>query len=1005
MENESNNKYWMTIDQWRNDPEFLKLAEQEFMSSPLKDTSGEGGWARREFLKLMGASLALGSFGCVRRPAQKIVPYAKRPADIVNGLPNYYASSFADGSEGFGVLITSREGRPVKVDGNEEHPVNQGGMSARAHAHLLSLYDPNRLAHAVRNIQNDTRTNRDTVKISFDKADEEIGSALSKGSVAVLTGSLVSPSEKSLVKDFTSRLGAKHYVWEPTGAEVMRAAHKLVFGQGVVPRLRLDQAKYILAVDADILGTYLAPTEAQKAFGRNRKPGDSMNKLVVAESLLSLTGTNADERYRIRPSQAHAFLSGILYELIVKKKRGKFAGDSRAILSLQDYASVNEELGLSSGQMASIADELWANRGRSLVVSGEDLKSQVAAAYLNELLGNYGKTLDSGQSAFTGYQGTTEDLTDLAAAIDSGRVKRLIVHGANPVYAAPEATGIKKALAKLELLVYTGTHNDETGLISDYVLPNHHELEAWGDLESYEGVFSIQQPTIRPLGETRSFGDTLIKISAAAKAGSASDSWYDYLRKQWRSRLSGDFESSWVKLLQEGVKNTNRLNSAGSLGSASRGAFSKLMRKEMPSADLELVLYSTVGLRDGSMANVSWLQEFPDPVTKLCWDNYLCISPKAAADRNITQGQIVELEVGAKKIKVPAHIQPGQSDNALGLAVGYGRTAAGEIGNNVGVNAYDLAVVEDGLTRYRALASKVTATQTRTRLANVAGHNSMEGRQIVVEATLDQFKKKPSANIHKHKMFSAWSGHEYPGHKWAMTVDLSSCTGCSACMIACQSENNTPVVGRKNVIDGREMHWMRIDRYFVGEPESPNTVYMPLMCQHCDNAPCETVCPVLATVHGDEGTNDMIYNRCVGTRYCANNCPYKVRRFNWFDYTNLKAPLNMALNPEVTVRSRGVMEKCTFCTHKIHAEKSNAKNEGREIKDGDISTACEASCPTGAITFGDMNDPESRVSKAMADERSYSLLEEWNARPSVRYQTKIRNTAELKTDGHGKGGH
>jgi MoCo/4Fe-4S cofactor protein with predicted Tat translocation signal len=1006
-ESQKSYKYWLTLDQWRQDPEFQRLAEQEFQSSPLRESDPEGGWARREFLKLMGASLAMTSFGCVRRPAQKIVPYAKKPAEIIEGLPNYYASSFVDGGEGFGVVVTTREGRPIKIDGNKCQPIHLGAMSARAHAHILGVYDPDRLTHPVRNLLNEKKTNRDSVRVSYEQADEAIAAELKKGGWAILTPSLVGSSQRKLVNEFVGSLNGKHYVWEPLSAENLSRARQEVFGDSTVPRYRFDQARLILAVDSDVLGTYLAPSEAQKGFGKGRSPSGEMNRLVVAESLLSLTGSNADERFRIRPSQAADFLCGILFQLVVRSKRSQFANDSRAIMALQAYANADEELGLPSGTLARLAEELWSARGRSVVVAGEDFKAQVAAQLLNAVLDNEGKTVDSARAPFTGYKGDSQNLSQLVADIESGKVKRLIIHGVNPVYATPKSLGFLAALQKLELSVYTGAQNDETGLYCDYILPDHHPLENWGDLEAYKGTFAIQQPTLRPLGETRAFEDTLISVAKAANVGrfSSVDSWYDYLRNQWKSQLSGNFEEAWVKLLADGYHSMDRLEGAAASGYARNSAFSLVAKQQTPRADLELVLYPTVGLRDGSLANISWLQEFPDPITKICWDNYLTVSPGLAQKRGLQEGQIVELTVGNETVSVPVHVQPGQHDEALGLAVGYGRWAAGAVANGVGVNAYNLVGFDGKRVQYRALSATIKPTSTRTRLANVAGHHSMEGRQIVVEATLAQYKENPGANIHRHKVFSAWSEHKYESYKWGMTIDLSSCTGCSACVIACQSENNIPTVGKKYVIDGREMHWMRIDRYYVGEPSDPNTVFMPLVCQHCDNAPCETVCPVAATVHSSEGTNDMIYNRCVGTRYCANNCPYKVRRFNWFNYAKMKSPLNMALNPDVTVRARGVMEKCTFCTHKIQAAKSKAKLEDRKLNDGEVKTACEASCPTGAIIFGDMNNPESRVSKSMKDQRSYTLLEELNARPAVQYQTKIRHVSSLKLDKNRKGGH
>lgn len=1015
-ENAGSPKYWLSLDQWRQDPEFQKLAEKEFLSSPLAEdlsassSSSEGGWARREFLKLMGASLALTSFGCVRRPAQKIVPYVRKPKEIREGIANYYSSAYSDNGEVFGLVVTTREGRPIKADGNPDHPLNEGGMSARAHSHLLELYDPDRLTTATRNIQNDERTNRDTVSISYDLADEEIAERLNQGSVGILTGSLVSPSKRQLLSEFRSAFGARHYVWEPVGAEAFRKGQEASFGQAVVPRLRLDRAQYIVAVNSDILGSYLQPTEAQKGFAKGRNPNSEMNRLVVFESLLSLTGANADFRVRIRPSDSAKVILGLLHEIVVRGRHSRFANDSAVLSVLRDYSNVAEEIGVDPNLFAEMAENLWENRGRSLVVAGEDLQAQIASNLLNAALGNDGVTVDYRRSPNVGFQGDSKALKDLVSDIEAGRIEHLIIYGVNPQYSAPENSGYREAIKKLRTAIYMGTHNDETGLTCDYVLPDHHAMENWGDIEGQRDVLAIQQPTIRPLGETRAFEDSLISLARkAGKTGAVTryETWYDYLQAQVKPKVGGD--SGWQELLQKGYVDLSRGQRNGTDGSRNfnNAALRQLRRRDTPKSDLELVLYSTVGLRDGSLANVSWLQEFPDPVTKICWDNYLTVSPRLASQRGLSQGQVVKLKVGNKTLEVPVHIQAGQADSALGLAVGYGRSAGGKVCSGVGVNAFPVAHLTETGVRYSGLSATIEPTRSRYPLASVAGHHSMEGRQIVVEATLEQYRQKPDANIKRYKTFSAWSGHEYKGHKWGMSIDLSSCTGCSACVVACQSENNIPVVGKRNVLNGRIMQWIRIDRYYVGEPENPDTVFMPMLCQHCDNAPCETVCPVLATIHSDEGTNDMIYNRCVGTRYCANNCPYKVRRFNWFNYTNIRSPLHMALNPEVTVRSRGVMEKCTFCIHKIQQARHDAEyikgrkgdEHGKVIADGEVITACQASCPTGAIVFGDVNDPESKVSQAQGEERTYTVLEETNVQPAVKYKTKIRNTHALK------GGH
>jgi MoCo/4Fe-4S cofactor protein with predicted Tat translocation signal len=1016
VENSGSPKYWQTLEEWREDKAFKEIAEKEFLTSPLiedavDESSSEGGWARREFLKLMGASLALTSFGCVRRPATLIVPYVQRPKDVVEGIANLYASTYADGSEVFGVVVTTREGRPIHVTGNKLHPTNNGGMSARAHAHLLSLYDPSRLTGPLRNLQNETKTNSDTVSTTYEKADAEISKQIKKGGVAFLTGSIVSPSLEKVIGDFSRATNAKKYTWEPLAHDQFVRGQELSYGTNLAPRLALDKAKLIVSINCDFLGTFLQPTQQMNLFSKGRKPGENMNRLVVFESISTLTGSNADSRYRIRPTHSVVVAMGLLHELLIKKQVSSGAADSSVLSLVKEYADAEETLGLGHGTLAKVASELWSNRGKSLVLGGYDIGSQIAANLLNSVLGNDGTTIDYRKSPNTGFQGSTRDLVNLVKAMNNGEVKTLIIHGTNPGYAAPVKSGFLEALRKVETVIYTGDRSDETGTHADYVLPDHHPMEGWGDTEGQKGVYAVQQPTIRPLYNTRSFGDTLISIGKAAGLSgfSSYETFHEVVKSQFESRLG----RNWVTVLQEGVVDTasdeRKSNDSGRSFRSSSLQFAK--KKEQPSADLELVLYPTVGLKDGTLANVTWLQEFPDPVSKICWDNYLSLSPKIAEEKKLHEGQVAKLTVGDTTVSAPVHIQPGQDDHTIGLALGYGRTAAGAVGNGVGINGFKLAGLVDDETRFSGLSATLATTHQRVKLAGVQGHHTMMGRQIVVEATLEQFKKDPQSNIHRHKIFSAWSEHKYTGHKWGMSIDLSTCTGCSACVIACQSENNIPTVGKEYVTKGRIMQWIRIDRYYVGDEHNPDTVHMPILCQHCDNAPCETVCPVAATTHSPEGLNDMIYNRCVGTRYCANNCPYKVRRFNWFNYARMNpnlhaAPMNMQLNPEVTVRARGVMEKCSFCTHKIHQAKTKAKLEDRKLKDGDIVTACQASCPTNAIVFGDLNDPESAVSKALKDTRHYSLLEELNTRPAIQYASKIRNADKLKGEKHSeKGGH
>lgn len=999
---EVDTRYWQNLEQWAGDPEFRKYVDQEFLSSPIREgamDAKEEGWARREFLKLMGASLAMSAAGCVRRPIQKIVPYNKQPEEVTFGVDNWYTTTWQDGSEGFGLLIKTREGRPLKVEGNPKYPINGQGTSGRAQAHILSLYDPERAKGAEKNIQNKDkgkeRSNRDTITTKWEDADKVIVDKLSKGGVAVLVPSLNSPSTRAVISDFGQAFGAQTYVWDPISYEDVREGAKQSFGTDSIPVYRFDRAKIIVSIDCDFLGTWLQPTTFQKQFGVNRKAAADMNKLVVFESTYSLTGANADLRVRIKPSQQLTIAMALLNELRGGVENG--AAFKKAI----------EEMGIEKAFWDRLVSDLRGARGQTLVVAGglnsqtEDaLNLQLAVNAINAALGNEGSTVDAG-STYPGLTGSHGQLKNLILAMEKGQIKTLIMGKVNPVYGSPLGKRFVEALKKVETLVSTSERNDETSVYADYLLPDHHPMETWGDSEVVSGVYAIQQPTIQPLYDTRSFQLSLMTWAYLANKGpkrlTENESYYDYLRAFWRSEIFSkhgggkSFEDFWENALQAGVVGGDRLENKGS-GRSLRSVATLNSLKPKKAEGFELVLYPTVMMRDGTLSNVSWLQECPDPVTRIVWDNYVSLSIGTAEKLKLKKNDVLEITLGDQKMNLPVLIQPGLHDDVLAVAVGYGRWSAGKIGNKVGINMYPWAKDTESGVVFSGIPVTAKKTSLSYMLANVAGHNSMEGRKIVVEATLEEYLKNKAANNHNHPVWSIWGGHGYNGHKWAMAVDINSCTGCNACVVACQSENNIAVVGRKYVLQGREMHWLRIDRYYVGDPANAETVFQPVMCQQCDNAPCETVCPVLATVHSSEGLNDMIYNRCVGTRYCSNNCPYKVRRFNWFQYVKvIEKPLHLALNPDVTVRQRGVMEKCTFCVHRIKYAKSQARIEKRELHTDEIKTACQSACPTEGLVFGDLNDPKSKVSAMFKDERAYALLEEFGAAPSVRYLTKLRN--------------
>jgi molybdopterin-containing oxidoreductase family iron-sulfur binding subunit len=998
----SDNKYWATLDQWNNDPEFLKMAETEFKSSPLREGDGEDGFARREFLKLMGASIAMATAGCIRRPIQKIVPYNKQPEEVTLGVANYYTSTYFDGVDAIPLLIKTREGRPVKVEGNPQFPLSQGGVSSRAQASILSLYDPERLQGPQHNIFNEKRTNKDTVSIKWDAMDDKIVASLKKGGVVVLSRAEASPSTRAVIADFNQAFGGTSVVWEPLAYEEIHEGQKASYGEAVVPQYHFDRAKMIVSIDADFLGSWLNQTISNRQFSRGRKDPAKMSKLVSFDSHFSLTGANADLRFKIKPSQQIDVVMGLIHSLVVKQGLATMAGPTTVLTS---YANAAQKLGIEPAIFNKVASDLWENRGESIVVAGglqtlttRSRELQIAVNYLNSLLGNDGKTID-GKNGLPAVRGSYSDLENLIKNMNDGKVKTLIVHRTNPIYALPKEAGFAEALRKVETVIYTGDRMDEMGDLATFLAPDNHPLETWGDAEIAKDIFAIQQPTIRPMYDTRSFQLSLMTWAYLANMGPKRligfETYYDYLRNFWKEEIlpkaggSKNFDDAWNELLQVGyVGSFDRTSSARSFKNEALNS----IKPAQSTSGYELVLYPTVQLGDGLQSNNAWLHELPDPVTKITWDNYVSMSIATAEKNSLKEASVVTLKVGEKAIDLPVHIQPGMHDDVLAVAVGYGRTRAGKVANGVGENMYEFATFKGGPV-YSGQTATITKTSKKYYLACVAGNNSMEGRNIVAEATKKDYLKNPASGVHRHKTWSIWSGHQYNGHKWGMAVDLNVCTGCAACTTACQSENNTPVVGKTYVLQGREMHWMRVDRYYVGTPANAQAVFQPVMCQHCDNAPCETVCPVLATVHSDEGLNEMVYNRCVGTRYCSNNCPYKVRRFNWFNYAkNIEKPTHLALNPDVGVRTRGVMEKCTFCVQRIKEGKNKAKLAGVPLKDGDVKTACQVACPTSAIIFGDLNNPESQVAKIFKEEpRSYPLLEEWNAQPSVRYMSKVRN--------------
>ncbi len=1004
-------RYWKSEADLRNDPEYVAKQFNEFGKDvPVEQLLAEGGTMssnRRDFLKLFGFSLTAATLAaCTKPPVKYALPYAKAPTDLNPSIPNYYASTVYDGQEALHVLVKTRDGRPIKIEANPESPLNRG-VSARANASILNLYDTSRLQGPAKGESS----------ITWDQADSEIASKLAEiaasgAEIVVLTQSVISPSTQAAIDAFCAKFKARHVAYDAISTAGITEANAATFGQAQVPGYRFDRAEVIVSVGADFLGTWLQPTLYAKQYAETRrvsKDKRSMSQHIQFESVLSLTGSNADYRFPMRPSQEGALLLN-LYNKIAQK-----AG-------AESYNAPTLELAGNSITMA--ADALWNARGKALLVCGSnDANSQIVVNAINMLLGSYGSTIDWGMATRLG-SGSDAAYGEFVERLKGGSVGAVLVMGANPAYSDPAFAG---ALGKAKLSVNLGIRADETGALCQYHAPDSHALEKWDDAEIVAGVYSVSQPTIQTIFNTRAAQETLLKWAGVT------GTYYDFIRATWMKatgleKKPAEFELAWQQALHDGfwIRSTETKAPKGSTERVAAAANALLQAK--PSEGLELVLYQKVGIGDGTLANLPWLQELPDPVTKVTWDNYVTVAKHNATALGLKTGDMVKVEANGTAIELPVVVAPGQARDTIGIALGYGRTIGKKKSHEltVGQNAYPL-VSRVGSSRRYSSAATLTALGRSYELAITQDHQTIMGRgqDILRETTLAEFAADPFAgNKEKYDMMrnkegefiNLWARHDKTGHYWAMAIDLNACTGCGACVVSCQAENNIPVVGKDEVRRGREMHWIRIDRYFSSSAdniesgaENPEVVFQPMLCQHCDNAPCETVCPVLATTHSSEGLNQMTYNRCIGTRYCANNCPYKVRRFNWWDYAGQdklfpngeKFPYNpvddlgrMVLNPDVTVRARGVMEKCSFCVQRLQAAKLEAKKEGRMVTDREVQPACANSCPSGAIVFGDLNDADSAIAKVYNTERSFHVIEQVKTLPHVAYHTKVRNKAK-----------
>lgn len=1012
---ENKNQYWRGLEELNNDPKFLASKKHEFAEGiPLEEVFTEEDGSlnsnRRDFLKYFGFSIsAVALAACNKTPVKNAIPYIVKPENITPGIPNWYASTCNACAANCSILVKTREGRPIKIEGNAESPVFKGAVCGAGQASLLGMYDNERLRGP----------KSKGAEISWEKIDSEIPAALAGAkSIALVTGTLNSPSTNKAIAEFSAKYPQTKVIqYEAFSQGALAAATKQAYGVNAVPGYRFDLANVIVSFGADFLGTWISPAEYTKQWSKNRTAENKkISRHIQIESNLSITGSNADVRYPIKPSAEAAYVVS-LYNKVAALAGAPAIGTMPAV-----------ELPVNG--IENTAKELWAAKGSSLVVSASNLVGvQMVVHAINQMLGNIGTTVDLVNHSNQHFSDDAA-FTQLVADLNSGSVDGVIFYNVNPVYSHVDGAKLAEGIKKAKVSIASNSNLDETSELCMYNIPDSHFLESWNDSQPKAGYYTFTQPTISPVFNTRQMQESLLRWSGN------NNNFYDYMVANWSGKLSGD---NWTKAIHDGFY-AETLTAAQPAMSGSASGIEALAYEMYTNSKskMELKLYSKVGVGDGTNAHNPWLQELPDPISKVCWDNYACISHATAKELGVKDGDMINLTYKEGKLEnLPVLVQPGQPNNVIAVAVGYGRKAGGKTGLNVGINAYPASSTINGTHVYSHFDVKAEKAAGSYELAQTQTHHTIEGRALIKEASLGEYLKDAKAGNQDHhkaikengNLLTLWDERDSKGHRWAMAVDLNKCTGCGACVVSCNAENNVPVVGRQEVINRREMHWVRIDRYYRFRNKENNNItkendynneatgvdfenvsvtFQPMMCQQCGHAPCETVCPVLATVHSSEGLNHMAYNRCVGTRYCANNCPYKVRRFNWFKYRdNSQFDFNfnndlgrMVINPDVTVRSRGVMEKCSFCVQRIQAGKLKAKLENRTIVDGDIKTACQQSCPADAIIFGDVNDEKSEVRKYFQNDRAYFMLEEYNVQPSVAYMTKVRNVNEELAPAH-----
>ena len=938
---------------------------------------------RRDFLKLMGASLALAgvSASCTKQPKEKLVPWAKNPEQLLPGKALFFATSMPWSSGSIGLLVESHMGRPTKCEGNADHPASLGATDVWSQAAVLGLYDPDRSQTLTyRGRASTWGAFLDAMKAAMT---EQVGKQ--GAGVRILSQASVSPTLEAQFQDLLAKYPkAAWHQWQPHNRDNARAGALLAFGKDVAALPRFDKAEVVVSLESDFLSSAPANVRAIRDFSSRRKPrggkAEHVNRLYVAEGRPTCTGAAADHRLTLRPSEIESAVRALAHKLGVEGGTPGLAGAS------------------FMRWVEAAAKDLAAHKGSALVVAGESQPPAVhALAHLiNEKLESIGSCVQYVAPAELSGSDNTQSLRTLCSEMKAGKVDLLVMLGGNPAYDAPVDLDFAVGLAKVPLRVHLSLYQDETSQLVDWHVNEAHFLEAWSDARGADGTLGIVQPLIAPLYGGKSAHELLAVLND--KPGVSA---YDTLRENTKKRIGeADFERKWRRIVHDGLV-------PGSASEALAVTGQKFSQAPAAApAGLEIVFRHDPLIHDGRFANNGWLLEQPRPMTMLTWDNIVQLSPATAAKNGIETGDVVEIAFEGRKLSGPAFITPGHADESLTLTLGFGRRNAGRMGNGVGYDAYALRTsaaqhMGSGATLSRTGESyELATTQEHDKMDTNLPENLREEMSPVRVGTLDRFRENPHLVEKKEREDTTLYPERAHGeYAWGMVIDLNACTACGACVTACSAENNIPVVGKSEILRGREMHWLRIDRYFQGDPKNPKIYTQPIPCMQCENAPCETVCPVAATTHSPEGLNDMVYNRCIGTRYCANNCPYKVRRFNFFLYSDYDSEsLKMGRNPDVTVRSRGVMEKCTYCVQRINRARLTAKKEDRKIRDGEIRTACQAVCPADAIAFGDIRDPQSAVSKLKAEPQNYALLEELNTRPRTTYLARITNpNRELET--------